>query len=303
MSKVKAKWIEYDRRTLEEDQATGGIKVKISQGSPISVGQNGLTIANGSIGDVHIISMSVNKLSKPVIQADGTVAFTGPQSMGGQRLTNLALPSNELDAVNVVFVERRPWKAPVRVVATENINTMLGGLQTVDSVQLAVGNRVLLCGQTDKRQNGIYVVSTGQWVRASDANTSEDLVTGAACFVIEGSERDSLYFLSTLGFITLGTTELYFTKFSGSDGSGSALNFRQQGFFLTVADIANKYVELTATPKVPEKVILQIIHGPDQKYNYDYRMDSSSPRRLTWAGFTLESILSTGDELLVSYET
>jgi hypothetical protein len=60
------------------------------------------------------------------------------------------------------------WKAPVRV-ATTGANITLSGLQTIDGVALAAGNRVLVKDQTDAITNGIYAANTGPWVRTSDA--------------------------------------------------------------------------------------------------------------------------------------
>ncbi len=54
--------------------------------------------------------------------------------------------------------------------ATGNIT--LSGTQSIDGVSLVAGDRVLLQNQSTRSQNGIYVVSSGTWSRAGDANTA-----------------------------------------------------------------------------------------------------------------------------------
>jgi hypothetical protein len=74
----------------------------------------------------------------------------------------------------------------VRTVSTYNIS--LSGLLTIDGVTLANGDRVLVNGQTTTYQNGIYIVnSSGAWVRATDADTSAELIPGLQVFVDKGA--------------------------------------------------------------------------------------------------------------------
>ena len=66
--------------------------------------------------------------------------------------------------VNQIIVSTLPEKyAPCLVATTENIT--LSGLQTVDSVALVAGDRVVVKDQTTTTQNGIYYVQTGSWIR------------------------------------------------------------------------------------------------------------------------------------------
>jgi hypothetical protein len=76
-------------------------------------------------------------------------------------------------------------KLPCRVVATTNLD--LDGLETIDGVALAADDRVLVTGQTDTTENGIYVADTGEWARSSDCNGSRDLVQGTIVAVVAGT--------------------------------------------------------------------------------------------------------------------
>ena len=77
-------------------------------------------------------------------------------------------------------------KAPVRV-ATTGSNITLSGLQTIDGVALAAGDRVLVKDQTNAITNGLYNASTGNWTRTIDANNNSQLTTGTLVNVTAGA--------------------------------------------------------------------------------------------------------------------
>lgn len=110
-------------------------------------------------------------------------------------------------------------KASVRAASTANIAS-LAGLLTVDGVVLAAGDRVLVKDQSAGATNGIYVVASGAWARATDADTSSKVVTNLSTWVAEGTTNaDSGWLLTTNNPITLGTTALVFTKFAIAGGA------------------------------------------------------------------------------------
>ncbi len=76
-------------------------------------------------------------------------------------------------------------REPCLVVATSNIT--LSGLQTIDDVALAAGDRVLVTGQTDATENGIYTASSGTWNRAPDARSSRAITKGVTVRVQSGT--------------------------------------------------------------------------------------------------------------------
>ena len=108
-------------------------------------------------------------------------------------------------------------KQSVRAATTANI--ALSGTQTVDGVVLVVGDRVLVKNQAVASQNGIYVVATGAWPRAVDANTSEKVTPQLTVGVEQGTANsDSFWFIQTDAPITLGTTALSFEMAYGRTG-------------------------------------------------------------------------------------
>lgn len=76
---------------------------------------------------------------------------------------------------------------------------------------LAVGDRVLVKDQADAKQNGVYLVAAQAWTRTTDADTGAKLNAGARIYVEEGSANGTrVWYLTTSGAITLGTTQLQF---------------------------------------------------------------------------------------------
>ncbi|MGC6372868.1 phage tail protein [Pseudomonas sp. K2I15] len=108
-------------------------------------------------------------------------------------------------------------KRSVRVVTTANI--VLSGPQQVDGVAVVVGDRVLVAKQTVGKDNGLYVVATGAWVRATDADNSLEVTPGLFVSVEEGTAYgDSVWQLVTDAPIVLGTTALTFEMVAGRTG-------------------------------------------------------------------------------------
>ncbi|KRT69320.1 MAG: prophage MuMc02, head decoration protein [candidate division NC10 bacterium CSP1-5] len=109
-------------------------------------------------------------------------------------------------------------KDSVRAATTANIT--LSGEQTIDGVSVVAVDRVLVKDQSAGAENGIYVAASGAWSRAIDANTSAEVTPGMFVFVEEGTVNgDQGFVLTTNAPITLGTTALSFTQFSGGGGS------------------------------------------------------------------------------------
>jgi hypothetical protein len=166
--------------------------------------------ANGTLARVE------NKLH------DFAVA-TASVNLNSQKITNLATPTDPTDAANKGYVDAAvvgiDWKASVRVATTGPVTlaTAFENGDTLDGVTLATGNRVLVKDQADGSENGIYVVNaSGAPTRASDADTSAEVTASFAVFVEEGTvNADSAWTLTNNGTVTIGTTVLVFTQFTG----------------------------------------------------------------------------------------
>lgn len=97
------------------------------------------------------------------------------------------------------------------VVAASTRNTVLIGLQTVDGVVLADGDRVLLTGQTAKATNGVWLAREGNWERPDDFNSVLNVTQGLLVPVIAGrSNKSALFSLTNRGEIQVGSEDLVF---------------------------------------------------------------------------------------------
>ena len=205
---------------------------------------------NGSAGSptfrslvaADIPTLTASKISDFATTAQGYrldqfASPTSSVSFNSQTLTNLADPVNPQDACTKAYADAARTgldvKASVRVATTANIT--LSGTQTIDGVSVIAGDRVLVKNQTSGSENGIYVVAAGSWSRATDADSSTEVTGGLFTFVEEGSAgADSGWVLSTNQPITLGTTALTFSQFSGAGQITAGAGMTKTGTTLDV---------------------------------------------------------------------
>lgn len=123
------------------------------------------------------------------------------------------------------------YKQATRVVTIVNITLTGGAPNNVDGVNLSIGNRVLVTGQANPAQNGLYDVytvgtgSNGTWIRTSDANATGEIEAGMIIMVTEGQiYADTQWKLITDNPIDIGVTGLTFTQnyLANSISSGSS---------------------------------------------------------------------------------
>lgn len=179
---------------------------------------------------------------------DQMAAPTASVNLNSQKITNVADGTSSGDAVNLGQLQSIQAgldpKGSVRVATTANIT--LSGTQTIDGVAVIAGDRVLVKNQSTGADNGIYVVAAGAWSRATDANTSAEVTTGLYVFVAEGTTNgDSAWVLTTDDPITLGTTALVFTQFSGAGQITAGAALTKTGNTLDVA-VDNSTIEVSS---------------------------------------------------------
>jgi hypothetical protein len=150
-----------------------------------------------------------------------SVGSTGIGLTGGGTITGLpSSPSGDTEAASKSYVDSVAAgltpKDAVRVRAQGNIDLAAPGAN-IDSVAMAVDDRVLCDQQSTSTQDGIYLWKGAAVAmeRTTDAATGADLA-GAALFVKEGTD-DNKGFVCTndKGSGVVGTDDLVFSQFTG----------------------------------------------------------------------------------------
>jgi hypothetical protein len=193
-----------------------------------------------------------------------------------------------LTRIKAKQISNLDYKQAARVVTTTNI-TLSGGAPTVvDGVSLITNNRVLVAGQSNKVQNGIYRVATlgtganGTWTRTIDADTTGEMQPGMIIMVTEGDEyADRPWKLVTNGVIVVGETELDFQIFDTGGGGtpgglDSAIQFNSQGTFAGTANLAWTGTELSIAGNIiPQANIVYDLGNSTNRWNDIWLANSS----------------------------
>ena len=175
-----------------------------------------INVDNVSV-DTNTIS-TTNSNGNLVLSPNGTGTVTVPsgyKNRAGFGATSLA-SKEYVDAVKTGL----DFKDSVRLATTANgtLGSAFANGQSVDGTTLSTGDRILLKNQTTGSENCIYTVNaSGAPTRATDFDENAEVTSGAFVFVEAGTQNaDSGFVLTTDGTITVGSTALAFTQFSGA---------------------------------------------------------------------------------------
>jgi hypothetical protein len=223
---------------------TPGASLQINGGASIGYNASQAAPTNGLIVSGHLTLEGVTSTG-----ATGTGALvfgTSPTLttavLGSSTATTQSPADNSTKIATTAYVDSavlgQNFKEAVRVATTANlvgtyVNGASGvgatftftatGVDTIDGVALALGNRILLKNQTTDFQNGIYTVTTagaigvaGILTRATDADETTDWKTGDSMFVTGGTTYTSTTWGYTgIDLPTMGTTSLTFVQVAG----------------------------------------------------------------------------------------
>jgi len=221
----------------------------------VTFNAKGLATSGTTLSASDVPTLTASKISDFDTQVrtsrlDQMAAPTAAVSANSQKITNLADPTSAQDAATKAYVDATKQgldvKDSVRAATTGNIT--LNGTQTVDGTSLVAGDRVLVKDQSSASANGLYVVvSGGAWSRATDFDTSAKVTSGAFTFVEEGTvNADSGWVLTTDGAVTLGTTALAFTQFSGAGQITAGAGLTKTGNTLDVGTASSARIVVNA---------------------------------------------------------
>jgi hypothetical protein len=222
--------------------------------------QSKLTKANADTyyPTIQRVIDSMNAVQIRVQSKEPLLGFS-PVNKSGDIMTGIltlsADPTNALHATTKGYVDNLvtglSWKQAVKAATTANIS--LSGTQTIDAVSVVIGDRVLVKNQTTQSGNGIYVVASGAWTRATDADASGEIL-GATVYVdapgtVNGGTQWSN---NNSAAITVGTTAITFIQIAGAGVYTNGTGIDLTG---NVFSINSTVVTLTGSQTLSNKTI------------------------------------------------
>ena len=219
--------------SVENAMLAGSIANAKLTNSSITIGSDAVALGatqtdlNGITSlDVDNITIDGNTIS--TTNTNGNLNLdpngTGTVDVSSARITSVATPTGGTDAANKNYVDAQlqglDVKNSVRVATTANgtLSSAFANGQTVDGVTLATNDRILIKDQSTGSENGIYTVNaSGAPTRATDFDADSEVTGGTFFFVEEGTvNADNGFVMTNDGSVTVGTTALVFTQFSGA---------------------------------------------------------------------------------------
>lgn len=165
----------------------------------------GKQIADATVTLAKLASDAVDLINGMLPKSGGTMS--GSVNLGGFWLTNVGAPTAPDHVVRLQDMQAMPWKekcyaatkGPVGLSGTAEPNVDLA-----PGNNLSLGMRVLVWMQAAPAANGIYIVNSGAWTRAADADAASDL-RAAMVTIEQGSLFADHRFAQTAEVETLGT--------------------------------------------------------------------------------------------------
>ena len=209
MSKLNAKWINYDSQNLTD--SGNNLAVLFSDGSAANSNTNWSSEKVKSYAD----SLANGLSTKVASRAATTAALAACTYANGT--------------------------AGVGATLTADAN---GALAAQDGITLIVGDNLLVKDQVAPAENGLYNVTTiGDagtafvLTRSEDFNDTDKITGGSFTFVQEGTvQEDSGWVMSADGAITVGTTGITWNQFSGAGSMTAGTGLTKSGNELRIGD-------------------------------------------------------------------
>jgi len=142
---------------------------------------------------------------------------------------------------------------PARCATTATIT--LSGLQTIDTISVSAGDRVLVKNQSSGVQNGIYIVASGAWTRSADILEHNLLV-----MILEGTKAGKGYYLSSGPPVFVGISGITFSLWT------SGVTYKEElgdiDIVCTYDLTSNRYISDVLTYyEIPGRIIFSVIGG------------------------------------------
>ena len=251
--------------TADFSVTTGAVSIKAAGVTNTQLVNSSLTIGSTtvSLGGTSTLLSGLTEITVDNIYINGSEISTtgvdqdislnpngtGNVAVNGARVSGVADPVNPTDAANKSYVDNAvsglTWKESVNLLSDINVaitgNTLtlvIDGHAALDATDNGL-YRVLLTGQTNDAENGIYEYLdngvTYSLVRGTESDTFGELI-GASVFVTEGTVYGSTGWVQSNSYLTDFTAQQW-VQFSGSGAytAGQALELTGTTFDVKVA--------------------------------------------------------------------
>lgn len=233
-------WLTSKVQPVIDDLASHAASTSLHLTSTQNAFLDGITINSTELNTLSGVSSNVQDQLTAKVDASGD-SMTGNLIMiSGSVVIQTAAPTAATHLTNKAYVDSKlaglSWKNYVTVATTANIT--LSGSQTIDGVTVPadIDVRVLVKNQTTASQNGIYIVNSGAWTRATDFDSLSpiDEINAAAVYVLGGSTQGQAAYTVTSPVVDLGTDDIIFSQFSGASSVVPGIGLSQTGNILNV---------------------------------------------------------------------
>lgn len=191
----------------------------VSGENPTTIDDFGITDAVHTAGDTLTGKLTYSNVDLKTLGDNDLITKQYADSVALGYVHHVACETGSIENVEGVYQNgsTQPGFPGVGAVFTLTANT--GNATKIGGVTLKKDMRVLFVGQTDKKQNGAYVVTTvpetGQVVltRADDFDGAPTITyKGASFLVSDGTYKGTVWRLANQGNITFGTDDIEFVQ-------------------------------------------------------------------------------------------
>lgn len=219
---------------IVDSAATFGFKWVAVSGD-ITIGSSGAVALNPS-GDISWNSHKITSLADPAAAQDAATKAYVDSAVAAVETKQEVMAATTAALAAATYSN---GSSGVGATLTGNVAAVL----VLDGYTPAINDRLLIKNQADAKQNGIYKLSTVgtiviQWVltRTTDFDQNADGIDGAMVYVLNGTTQgNELWFCTTTGTVTFGTTSINWTQFLGSTylADGTTLTLTGTTFSIT----------------------------------------------------------------------